>query len=360
MPEQGESPAVPDAIGPAPTEQGWGKLLLAFLVFLAIPKYPELQAILPVKDTMLLFVPAVAACALVGWWAGGRAFLAIAWVAIAVLLLAPGAAPPDAFSSLVRGWSLLLAGAFGLVCLFGDHRPLFTRALVALGLTFGLGAVMSVMGPMTASRAARTVSEELARRDAGWAGMIDSVIKANPKEWSQLTQSVPQLAEIRTEWPKELATLSDVGATVFPALLALESLAAIALAWATYHRFGRARLGAPLRPLREFRFNDQLVWGLILGLTITLLPTLSAVSAIGENLLVFFGALYAVRGLGVLSWFMEPGRFRITLTIGVLMLFAPILNGIAFIGFVMLGVASLALGLGDTWADWRSRPRPAA
>ncbi|MEO7082743.1 MAG: DUF2232 domain-containing protein [Gemmatimonadaceae bacterium] len=360
MSEQGEAPAVSETIAPAPAERGWGKILLAFVAFLLVPLYPELQAILPIKDTMMLFVPVVAACALVGWWAGGNAFHAIAWTGISILLLGPSGTAPTPFSSLARGWSLLLAGAFGLVCLFGNRRPLFSRALIALGITFCLATLMTVLGPMTASRASQTVSEELARRDKGWTEMLDSVITAHPKEWTQLTTNVPQFAEIRTEWPKELANFSDFGATVFPSLLALESLAAIALGWATYHRLGRTRLGAPMRPLREFRFNDQLVWGLIVGLTIVLLPTLSTVSAFGKNLLVFFGVLYAMRGLGVLSWFMAPGRFGVTLTIGVLMLFAPILNGIAAIGFVMLGVASLALGLGDTWADWRGRARPAA
>jgi len=135
-------------------------------------------------------------------------------------------------------------------------------------------------------------------------------------------------------------------------------LAALALAWATYHRFSRTRLGAPLRPLREFRFNDQLVWGLIVGLTIMLLPTLTALSGVGKNLLVFFGALYALRGLGVLSWFMAPGSLGVTLGIGFVVLAVPLLGAFVALGFVMLGIAALALGLGDTWADWRSRARP--
>jgi hypothetical protein len=42
------------------------------------------------------------------------------------------------------------------------------------------------------------------------------------------------------------------------------------------------------------------------------------------------------------------------------MLWAPVLQAIALLGFMLLGVTSLALGLGDTWADWRNRPRPAA
>src|SRR3954463_2523195 len=140
----------------APSERGWGKLFLAFAAFLLVPMIPQVRAILPVEQTMLLFVPALAACALVGWWAGGRAFLAIAWVAIAVLMTVRTVTPPDPFYNLVRGWSLLLAGSFGLVCLFGGRRPLFTRALAALGITVALALVMSLLGPVTASQASRT------------------------------------------------------------------------------------------------------------------------------------------------------------------------------------------------------------
>src|SRR6185503_17639405 len=113
--------------------------------------------------------------------------------------------------------------------------------------------------------------------------------------------------------------------------LALESILALAIAWSMYHRLSRARLGPPLGPLRDFRFNDQLVWGLIVGLTIVFLPTLTSVRAVGNNLLVFFGALYAVRGLGVLSWFMAPGALAATLAIGFVMLFLPFLSAVALL-----------------------------
>src|SRR5512133_3608166 len=83
----------PGVVAAAPTERGWGKLLIALAAFLLIPAappmqalFPYLRAILPVEQTMVLFVPALAACALVGWWAGGRAFFALAWVALAVLV----------------------------------------------------------------------------------------------------------------------------------------------------------------------------------------------------------------------------------------------------------------------------------
>ena len=49
------------AIPPAPAERGWGKLVLAIVAFSLVPSIPQLRALLPVDETMLLFVPALAA-----------------------------------------------------------------------------------------------------------------------------------------------------------------------------------------------------------------------------------------------------------------------------------------------------------
>lgn len=347
-------PAVP---APAPTERGWGKYLLALAALVFLPMIPQVRAMLPIEQTMLLFVPAVAACALVGWWAGGRAFLAIAWVAISVLVMAAPPDPPNAFYNLARGWSLLLAGSFGLVCLVASRGSVLRRASIALSITLALSGAMSVVGRISVSQASRTIGDEFARRNGETLQALNTVIQEHPKEWQDLVGKAPPLAELPTETEKDLAALSGAARTVFPALLALESLAILALAWATYHRLGRARLGLPLRPLREFRFNDQLVWGLIVGLTIMLVPTLSSMRGLGKNLLVFFGVLYAMRGFGVLTWFIAPGSLGITLAIGFVMLLAPVLKVFAVLAFMLVGVGALALGLGDTWADWRNRVR---
>jgi hypothetical protein len=344
-------------VAPAPSERGWGRLLIALLAFLLLPKIPQFQTLFPIEQTTDLLVPAMATCALVGWWAGGRAFLAIAWVGVATLLVVQGNTPPGAFNNLSRGWSLLLAGSFGLVCLFGTTKPLFTRALATLGITLVLATVMSLVGPVSISQASKTVADEYARRNAESMSMLNGAIQTHPKEWADLVAKFPQIAEAPSQTEKQLSETADLGVVVFPAMLALQSLAALAIAWATYHRLSRARLGPPLRPLREFRFNDQLVWGLIVGLTIVLLPTLKTLHGVGKNLLVFFGALYAVRGFGVLTWFMAPGSLGVTLAVSFVLLFAPVLGAFAALALMMLGVAALALGLGDTWADWRSRAR---
>ena len=352
------TPATPTAI-PAipPGERGWGKLILAVVAFLVLPTVPQLRAFLPVDQTMFLIVPALAACTLVGWWAGGRTLLALAWVGLAALVVLQKTGTNAAFYNLARGWSLVLAGSFGLVCLFGSRRPFFARALLALTVSLSLALIMSAIGPVSGSHISQAMHDELARRNAETMSTLNGFIGQHPKEWSQFTAKVPQVADLPSQTEKQLTLFAGAGETLYPSLLALESLVALAIAWAIYHRLSRARLGPPLGPLREFRFNDQLVWGLIVGLTIVFLPTLSAVRVVGRNLLVFFGAMYALRGLGVLSWFMAPGALAVTATVGFAMLLWPVLNAVAALGFLLLGIAAFGLGLGDTWADWRSRPR---
>src|SRR5690349_24223280 len=73
-------------------ERGWGKLLFGLAAFLLLPNIPQFRALLPVDETMTLFIPALAACALVGWWAGGRVLLPV--VAIGLSWLIATQAPP--------------------------------------------------------------------------------------------------------------------------------------------------------------------------------------------------------------------------------------------------------------------------
>jgi len=344
---------MPEPVATAPSERGWGKLLLARAAFLIIPPYTPLRALLPVEDTLVLVAPALAACCLVGWWAGGRLLLAVVWVAVAAWILVQPA-PAGAFFNLVRGWSLLLAGSFGLVCLFGTGRPFFSRALGAAAMALTLVLLMSSRGPLTPARAQLAMQSEFARRNTETLAMFRSALQQHP----EVVKSMPQVASLPGEVEGQLHTLAGTGADLFPSLLLLESLIALALAWGTYHRISRTRLGAPLGFLKDFRFNDQFVWGLIAGMTIVFVPALHFLDSTGRNLLVFFGALYAIRGFGVLSWFLAPGALAAALLVGFAMLWWPVLNAVAVLGFMLLALAAFGLGLGDTWADWRSRARP--
>ena len=50
-------------------------------------------------------------------------------------------------------------------------------------------------------------------------------------------------------------------------------------------------------------------------------------------------------------------RLGVTLSVGFIMLAAPVLQFFAALVLMGLGMAAMVLGLGDTWADWRNRAR---
>ena len=169
--------------------------------------------------------------------------------------------------------------------------------------------------------------------------------------WERFAARSPELAAQADGAAAWLHRLPARAAAVAPALVGLESLAALGLAWGLYHRLSRTRLGAPLGALRRFRFSDQLVWALVAGASMAILPTLAPLRGVGINLLIFFGALYALRGLGILRW-LAPDRVAAVALLALLLL-VPVLGVLLLAG--TLAVVALAVGLGDTWGDWRNR-----
>jgi hypothetical protein len=315
------------------------------LAFVLLPLVPLLRVAIPIEQSLILIVPALAACALVGWWAGGRFFLALTWTALAVWLIVTPMPGAPAFVAIAKGWSLLLVASFGVASIMSPRQPFFPRALSAVGLSFAVGIALVLLASKRPDAVERTVRAEYTRRVDSWLADWESVSKT--REWTEITRDNPGMDSLARESSDRLKQLPPITARLYPAVLALESLAVLALAWGLYHRVSRARIGAPLAPLKEFRFNDQLVWGLVLGITAVAVPTLKVFQTVGLNLLLFFGALYALRGLGVLAWFFAPGRLMVALTIGLAIFMWP-----------LLGVFALGIGLGDTWLDWRSKPRP--
>ena len=335
-------------VEPVPRERGWRQVVGALALLLLLPAMPPIAMALPVTETALLLVPALAACALAGWKAGGRLFLAVLWVAFAAWVMATGPAGSQ-YSLLVRGWAVLVAVAFGGMALAWPSRPFFPRALAALGVAFVVGGLSSFLAPGGPQGVRQVIAAETLRRadafDLDWRNRLGS------KDWRDFRTANKESAEwfeqTLVEQRAVVRQVAEQSPLVFPALLALESLAALGLAWALYHRVGRARIGAPLAALREFRFNDQFIWGLVSGLVFLVMPGFRPAAGIGVNLLLFFGALYGLRGAGVALFFLAPGRLMTVVLVSVSVLFAGA-AGVIFVG----------LGLGDTWLDWRRRERP--
>ena len=329
---------------PAPRERGWIRITLALAAFLLMPHLPGLPAFVPVVDTLILLTPVLAACFVVGWWAGGPLSLAIVWTALTAWLftLAPPSGVGAAYYDLARAWGLVVAGAFGLVCIVGRQRSFLERSLSAIVVAAMLSLLLLIFSGESPRQAERIFANEFESRNAAAAVVMHESAKL-------IGERAPRFAEMANEVAGERLqvqqALSRSAVSLFPALLALEALAACALAWALYHRLSRARIGAALAPLSRFAFSDQLVWALVAGIAMIVLPTLAAVGPMGRNLTVFVGALYVLRGYGIYAWFIS----RRVAVVSVLIAIA------AFPISLLTVPAALGLGLTDTWLDWRAR-----
>ncbi|MDQ3519114.1 MAG: YybS family protein [Gemmatimonadota bacterium] len=342
-----DGPAVP------PREQRWGGILLALAAYLLLSQL--FFAFLPIAETIVLLIPSLAACFLAGWWGGGRFILAALWIGLATwgLTRPPAAHAASAYNDVTRSWALLTAGTFGLVSLVAPAQRFFGRALAAGSLALLLGFIMLLVTRGTPEQVQRVFVNEYARKTNLYAMAADAQVSLSAaREGAEKTATVRKALEGLVvqahQWSKSAAPL-------YPALLILESLAAYGLAWGLYHRLSRTRIGPALSPLREFRFNDQMVWGFVAGTFIVLLPQLSLLGAVGWNLLVLFGAVYALRGFGIISWLINRvwmgGRVANILAIIGLVLLAPVVAPAALL-------SALGLGVMDTWIDWRARARP--
>ena len=177
--------------------------------------------------------------------------------------------------------------------------------------------------------------------------------------WSQLVTGVDHdLASyqtaVRDQWrnagaPQELidqaAALIHSVSQLYPGLLAIAAIAGLRLAWAWYHRVALRPLGLPPAPFGAFGFSDQLIWGWVAALALTLLPVPSPWRLLGTNLLLVLGVLYAARGLAVV----------VAQSKGIAGPVAAVLAAIALflLPFVVGGLT--LLGLADTWLDFRRR-----
>lgn len=342
--------------------QSWRLLAFGLAAFILLPLWPsQLQVILPVLQASLLLAPIIAVCAVVGWLAGGKPYLAVVWVLLAIwLLVAPMGQTGSPYEGMARGWALLLAGSFGLLSLWSSATPFIVRALAALTVAMGIAFGVAVSSPGGIDRYVKTSMAEFSTRGAAVVAAIEA--QRQTPLFRSYASRIPEMNAVIDDSEAKVRAMPPRSAVLLPALLALQSLAALALGWAIYTRLSPDSIGPALSPLKDFRFSDQLVWGVAVGGTLLLLPAFEEGRNAGLNLLVFFGALYLLRGLGVLAW-MTAGRRRTAvgafITAFVLAIVVPSIGAFLLAALIQVTlIGALALGLGDTWLDWRSRPAP--
>ncbi|MEK0430715.1 MAG: hypothetical protein RL139_519 [Gemmatimonadota bacterium] len=327
-----------------PRERGIWAPLGVLLLLSFVTTVPLFRIVLPFPAPLVVLVPLVATGAVLGWRTGGGLPLAALWTGLAGSVLWRTVQVGGAYATFTVGWTLVLCLAFGLVGARRVGTGFLAQALPALGVALVAAGVVVAVVPGGLAGAVALVGDEVGRRAIAatreWQRMV-----ATP-EWQDVMASSPAWAESSAQVERQLAIWPARVRIIFPALLALESLVVMALGWAIYHRIGRSRLGPPLSRWRELRFDDRLIWGVVAGLALVAAPVTGPLEALGWNLLVAFGVLYAWRGLGVLAWFLAPGRVMAVVWVLCTLLFWPV-----------IGAVAVGLGLGDTWFDWRRSAR---
>lgn len=300
--------------------RGWGTVL-------ALSLAAALLSVVP--PVLLIFVPLGLLLLAEGPEQMGPVVLGAALVATGFL-----GRPDGPLWYAERGWALVLGAWFVLV---GAARP---------AARFLPRALLSVLG------AALTAALALTAR-GGW-GSIDAAVEQQFRRGAQ--QAVSALQQVQsgklgTDFAAVVPQAAKLQALIYPALLGLASLAALGVAWWGVRRLVH-RDAQPLSPLPEFRFRDELVWLVIAGLALVLLPLGAGAQRAGSNVLTFMGVLYAVRGAAVLLAMIGGlGPVATVVTVLLLVLLAPALA-------ILMG-AALVVGLTDTWLDFRTRRREA-
>jgi hypothetical protein len=282
-----------------------------------------------VSPSILVAVPFL----VLGFVLGMRRPGVLAGCVLAVVVALAGK-PHDALWYVERGWAVLAGGWFAGLTLRRPDSPFAGRAL---GAVAGAAAVAAaLLGAQ--SDAWGTVEWVVGERVAQGVGSALEAIRLL-RGGAALPPAVMSAVEdtVRTQ------------TSVFPALLGISSMAALGVAWWVYVRLASGN-DQGVGPLRDFRFNDHLVWVFIAGLLLLVTRWEDVLARVGANAVVFMGALYALRGAAVIL-FLSGG----------LSLFGYVMLafGLVFLPPLVL-TGAMVIGIGDTWLDVRRRTGPAS
>ena len=167
-----------------------------------------------------------------------------------------------------RGWAVVLAGWFVVLTMRWPRSRFFPRALAAVAATTALVGLLLIVRPGSWSMVHWVITEGL----MGTVSFIAQVlIESDPEAYSTAGLNTAY------EWTAQFGRL-------FPALLGLSSLSGLAVAWWAYVRLSTGS-GLGLGPLRDFRFDDHLVWLFLIGLALVVFGAGEGWTSGGETLL---------------------------------------------------------------------------
>ena len=273
-----------------------------------------------ISPALLIAVPL--ALLLIALPPGRSPYRIVGVILLAVLFATP---PEGALWYAERGWALMMGAAFLSLVALRPGAAFVGRGILAVAISLLIaGAILLVTG---------------AWRPVEWA--VGHRFREAAALWTMLVQnsSDPALAEAVDTFRR----VADLQTMLYPALLAIASLAALAVAWWGYRRL-IDQSGGALAAMREFRFADHLVWLLIAGAVLLVLPLGDVAARFGANLATFMAALYVLRGAAIVIALTGASGASVVLMGLLAIVLLPFIIGPALI-----------IGLSDTWLDLRRR-----
>jgi hypothetical protein len=294
------------------------------------------RALVVLAAYLLVFPPLFVLGPLAGLLAASRPATFREWALIGAAALWLGVSlgqPGGLAAQTLHAWALFVTGAFVVLMLPGRRR-LVTGALLAT--VFGLGAATAWVWLL----GSRWHDIQLAVGHTGWDFCRQLLATTTLND--QPIQDLRVLVD---------AVSDGVGfmADMFPALLVLGALPGLALAWTWYHRLATRPIGPPADRFAQFRFSDHLIWLVVASLAAFVVPMPAELRGVLGNVALVASGLYAARGAAI-AW-------------GAIELFPAVLLAALVVGMLFILPAALggffAIGLADTWVDFRRRFRPA-
>ena len=162
-----------------------------------------------------------------------------------------------------------------------NREALVDRSLEAIGVALAVVLVIGLARPGVLQGVNWWMASEIQQAALVAGGILEQLQgSADPQVRRQLEVAVQRWVVFQQD--------------VYPAMLSLATVAAFGVAW-----FGFERISGGFRspgPIREFRFSDHLIWLLIGGLCMLVLPLGGPAFRVGENATVFMGGAVSSPG----------------------------------------------------------------
>jgi hypothetical protein len=298
------------------------------------------------------------------WWRAGVALVAfVLWAhpslvglpCAALLILAPGADHRPGWSQPLAGLIgamsvalLVLTGGTGgrLAAVTSAYIVLVTAAFIAGALLQPAPILRQALRSLVAGGLATALLIQMMWGSEAWGALAWEATRDASIAMRSIVEIAPDAFTIYEPMVRFVSL-------TWPGMLALQTLAGLALAWQLHLRLAPAAWGATPAPrtrFRDFRMGDAWVWGIVAWLGVLILPVSSALHVAGTNVGLVASTLYVLRGAAIVVTFAEA--FGVSVIALVIAAGAAAALAVPLL-FVLPGLCTL--GITDTWYQYRRR-----